>query len=66
MENKKRNAGSHASEAHKLTHKEAGHLGGVAHHKCRGRECGENKSHAGRSASHSVANKTNKNEENNH
>lgn len=48
MENKKRAAGSHASSSHDknkgtMTHKEAGHLGGAAHHKCRGREC--DKSH---------------------
>lgn len=39
------------SSKHKgtMTHEQAGHLGGVAHHKCRGRECEKNnaaKSHS--------------------
>jgi len=48
MANTKKAAGSHASTAHKKTHAEAGHLGGVAPHSCRGRQCSENKSHAGK------------------
>lgn len=36
---KKRDAGHTAHKGNKMTHAQAGHLGGVAHHKCRGREC---------------------------
>ncbi len=41
--------GHHAGE-HKgtMTHKEAGHMGGEAHHKCRGAECHE-KAHEAKS-----------------
>jgi len=72
MEHKKRTAKSHELEGHKMTHQEAGHLGGIAHHKCRGRECGESKSKSGKSTGYSKAssnmngsNNFNSNDENN-
>jgi len=47
-------AKTHGAKSHKTTmsHAEAGHLGGVADHKCRGREC--EKPRAAK-ATHSVA-----------
>lgn len=39
-ENANRTNGSdRANENKTMTHSQAGHMGGEAHHKCRGREC---------------------------
>lgn len=50
MENKKRTTGN--GHEGKMSRQQAGHLGGVAPHSCRGRECEQGASNSSHSSAH--------------